>query len=188
VLCGVVDAAAGEQICQPGPMDLGSDAARQVAELLRWCRLSEQFDAALARLAAGTQTDAEPFGTGLHPTGTAAPAVGMKLVKSGSVTGVTRAKIDGIGGRFQMDYSQFGDGPRWIEGFRLVPDPDFPTNALCLEGDSGSLWLEADTGRAVGLHFAGEDDISPANDYALAQPIETVLAKLNATLAPSPNA
>ncbi len=188
VLCGDVGAAAGEQICQPGPMDLGSDAARQVGELLRWCRLSEQIDAALARLAPGADTDTALFGIDLRPTGTAAPVVGMKLVKSGAVTGVTHAMIDGVGGRFQMDYAQFGDGPRWIEGFRLVPDPDLPTNALCLEGDSGSLWIEASTGRAVGLHFAGEDDISPANDYALAQPIENVLARLNATLAPSANA
>jgi hypothetical protein len=183
VLCGDTDAAAGDKISQPGPMDLGSNPAREVALLERWCRLSEQIDAAVARLDPGSATALQLFGTDIRPTGVVAPAVGMRVLKSGAVTNVTRAIVDGIGGSYQMDYSQFGDEQRWIAGFRLVPDPAFPSSALSLEGDSGSLWVEADSQRAVGLHFAGEDDESPLNDYALAQPIENVLAKLGVSLA-----
>jgi hypothetical protein len=183
VLCGDTEAAAGDKISQPGPMDLGSNPAHEVASLDRWCRLSEQVDAAVARLAPDSATALQLFGTDIRPSGVIAPAVGMKVLKSGAVTNVTRAIIDGIGGSYQLDYSQFGDEPRWIAGFRLVPDPAFPAKALSLEGDSGSLWIEADSYRAVGLHFAGEDDDSPLNDYALAQPIEDVLAKLHVSLA-----
>ncbi len=182
VLCGDTDAAAGDRISQPGPMDLGSNPAHEVALLERWCRLSEQVDAAVARLAAGGATELQLFGTDIRPAGTVAPAIGMRVLKSGAVTNVTRAIVDGIGGSYRMDYAQFGDGPRWIAGFRLVPDPAFPVPALSLEGDSGALWVEADGYRAVGLHFAGEDDDSPLNDYALAQPIEDVLAKLGVSL------
>jgi hypothetical protein len=60
-----------------------------------------------------------------------------------------------------------------------------PAPALSLEGDSGSLWVESATGRAVGLHFAGEDDQSPLNDYALAHAIEDVFARLNIALVSS---
>jgi hypothetical protein len=107
----------------------------------------------------------------------------MLVIKSGAVSGVTHAIVDGIAGSYRLDYTGFGDGPQWMAGFRLVPDLAAPAAALSLEGDSGSLWVEAATGYAVGLHFAGEDDQSPLNDYALAHPIEDVFARLNIALA-----
>jgi hypothetical protein len=71
-----------------------------------------------------------------------------------------------------------------MEGFRLVPDADAPASAISLAGDSGSLWINPADAHAVGLHFAGEDDASPLNDYALAHPIEDVFARLNVALMP----
>ena len=183
VLCGDTEAAAGDEISQPGPMDLGSTPARPVATLERWCRLAEQVDAAVARLTAGTPSDLQLFGIDIRPVGVVAPRLGMQVVKSGAVTSVTHAIVDSVDGSYSMDYSQFGDGPRWITAFRLVPDPAYPVSALCLEGDSGALWVETASQCAVGLHFAGEDDKSPLNDYALAQPIAEIFAKLNVSLA-----
>ncbi|HEX2673286.1 MAG TPA: hypothetical protein VHM25_20535 [Polyangiaceae bacterium] len=182
VLVGGPEGAVGDGISQPGPMDLGSNPAHEVAKLERWLRLSEQYDAALARLGANLATSTQLFDTTVTPRATAAPALGMSVFKSGAVSGVTHAIVDGVAGSYRLDYSNFGDGPEWMTGFRLVPDPAVPAEALSLEGDSGSLWVDTATGNAIGLHFAGEDDQSPLNDYALAHPIEEVLARLNVSL------
>ncbi|WP_456853707.1 hypothetical protein [Bradyrhizobium sp. USDA 4501] len=148
----------------------------------RWLRLSEQFDAALGRLADHMDLSEQLFGTAVVPTATVAPALGMSLIKSGAVSGISQALVDGVAGTYRIDYTGFGDGPEWMQGFRLVPDKATPATALSLEGDSGSLWVEQSTSRAVGLHFAGEDDASPLNDYALAHAIDDVFVRLNVGL------
>jgi hypothetical protein len=183
VLCGGPEALPDDEITQPGPMD--SISGRTVALLERWLRLGEQFDAALARLAADAQTIDQLFGTQFQPTGTKPPSLGMKLLKSGAVSGVTHAIVDGVGGSYLMDYTAYGGKPEWMQGFRLVPDTQSPASALSLPGDSGSLWIDSVDGKAVGLHFAGEDDTSPLNDYALAHPIEDVFAQLNVEFLPA---
>jgi hypothetical protein len=180
VLCGGPEARANDEITQPGPMDFNNGPT--VALLERWLKLGEQFDAALARLAPGSHANGQLFDTIYRPSATKAPTLGMRLVKSGAVSGVTHAKIDGVSGSYWLDYTQFGDGPQWMQGFRLIPDPASPTPAVSLPGDSGSLWVDGADGAAVGLHFAGEDDVSPLNNYALAHPIEEVFARLNVAL------
>jgi hypothetical protein len=100
--------------------------------------------------------------------GTQSPRVGMKVVKSGRTTGVTRGVIDGTDG----------------EGFSVVPDPDFPApgGEISDSGDSGSLWLESATLLAVGLHFAGEGDPDPAQERAFAKWMTAVEDKLSVLL------
>jgi hypothetical protein len=180
VFCGGPEARPDDEITQPGPMDFSNGPT--VALLERWLKLGEQFDAALARLAPGGHVIGQVFDTAFDPKATKAPALGMQLVKSGAVSGVTHGKIDGIAGSYRLDYTSFGDGPQWMQGFRLVPDPAAPTPAVSLPGDSGSLWIDSADGAAVGLHFAGEDDVSPLNSYALAHPIEEVFTRLNVVL------
>jgi hypothetical protein len=179
VFCGGPEAVVGDEITQPGPMDYSNGAT--VALLSRWLRLDQQFDAAIARVVAGTSVAAELFGTTLRVTATKPPEVGMKLVKSGAVSGVTNAIVDGVSGSYRLNYAQYGYQLQWMSGFRLVPDPA-ASQTISLPGDSGSLWVDAGDGKAVGLHFAGEDDASPLNDYALAHPIEEVFAQLNVEL------
>jgi hypothetical protein len=181
VLCGGPEAKPNDEITQPGPMDFQN--APTVALLERWLRLSEQFDAALARLAPGGHAEELLFDTTFRPVATKAPAIGMRLVKSGAVSGVTQAKVDGVSGSYRLDYTGYGDGPHWMQGFRLVPDPALPSGAISLPGDSGSLWVDSADGVAVGLHFAGEDDVSPLNNYALAHPLQDVFVRLNIALA-----
>ena len=149
---------------------------------MNWLKLGEQFDAALARLVPGGHANDQLFNTTFHPVATKAPAIGMRLVKSGAVSGVTQAMVDGINGSYRLDYTNYGDGPQWMQGFRLVPDPALPGGDISLPGDSGSLWIDSADGVAVGLHFAGEDDVSPLNNYALAHPIEDVFVRLNVGL------
>jgi hypothetical protein len=183
VLCGGPEAAPHDEISQPGPMDLGN--GRTVARLERWLRPGEQFDVALARLDSDIHIIGQLFETNIQPMGAKPPVLGMRLLKSGIASGVTYAKVDGIGGSYLLDYTAYGDAPRWMQGFRLVPDLEAPVTAISLPGDSGSLWVDGSDSRAVGLHFAGEDDASPLNDYALAHPIEDIFASLNASFAPA---
>jgi hypothetical protein len=180
VLCGGPEARQNDEITQPGPMDFNNGPT--VGLLERWLQLGEQFDAALARLAPGGHTNEQLFNTTFKPVATKAPAIGMVLVKSGAVSGVTQAKVDGVSGSYRLDYTGYGDGPQWMQGFRLVPDPALPAGAISLPGDSGSLWIDSADGVAVGLHFAGEDDVSPLNNYALAHPIDDVFVRLNVAL------
>jgi hypothetical protein len=182
VLCGGPEAAVGDDISQPGPFDLGSNPARPIARLERWLRLSEQYDAAVARLLTGMQSAEQLFGTTSRPTGIGAAALGQRVMKSGAVSGITHAIVDGIGGTYRLDYTAYGDSPEWMSGFRLVANPERPSPSLSLEGDSGSLWVDEDGASAVGLHFGGEDDVGPSNDYALAHSIGDVLARLNLSL------
>jgi hypothetical protein len=183
VLCGAPEAAAGDPISQPGPMDAGSSPTAEVATLLRWLKLSQQFDAAVAVLKPDVAVSGTLFGTNVRPGAVVTPAVGMRVLKSGAMTGVTHGIVDGIGGSYQLDYTNFGDAPEWMLGFRVVPDPAAPATDLSLDGDSGSLWVTADGGNPVGLHFAGEDDNGPLNEYALAHSLESVLQRLNVSLA-----
>jgi hypothetical protein len=183
VLCGGPEAAVGDDISQPGPFDLGSNPARPVARLERWLRLSEQYDAALARLLPGMKFSERLFGIAAQPSAVDAPALGQRVFKIGAVSGGTRGIVDGIAGSYRLDYTGFGDGPEWMEGFRIVPDPAAPSKKLSLEGDSGSLWMESAENKIVGLHFAGEDGGGPLNEVALAHPMQDILERFAVTMA-----
>jgi hypothetical protein len=180
VLCGGPEASVNDEIVQPGPNDM--PGGRTVGLLVRWLRLSEHYDAALAQLSDEVQTDDKLFDSTVRPVGIATPTLGMRLMKSGVTSGITHGRIDGLGGSYSIDYTGFGDGPQWMEGIRIVPDPQAPARNLSLPGDSGSLWIDPLTGAAVGLHFGGEDDDSPLNEYALAHPIADLFARLNVRL------
>ena len=182
VLCGGPEASVGDEISQPGPFDLGSNPARPVARLERWIRLSEQYDAALASLLPDVRFSEQLFGLGAQPSAIKTPFVGQKVYKVGAVSGVTQGIIDGVGGSYRLDYTGYGDGPEWMEGFRVVQDPQLSSKFLSLEGDSGSLWVDSNENQAVGLHFAGEDEGSPLNEVALAHPLADVLARLAVTM------
>lgn len=178
VLCGSTDAEAGDLISQPGPRHLGLDPARTIGRLLRWAELSHGLDAAVASLDTGLGIDPCPLGIPNPPSGVTAPVVGMRVMKSGAISGETQGVIDGIGGIYLMDYSPFGDGKRWMDGFRIIPVPASPEAEISLAGDSGSVWIDLATGAAVGLHFAGEDGAGPLAEYALAHPMRAVCDRL----------
>ncbi len=96
-------------------------------------------------------------------TDTAAIFVGTRVVKSGRTTGVTFGIVDGVNNVF---------------AFSVVPDPAKPAagGQISSAGDSGSVWLDAATHRAVGLHYAGEQ---PGRDRSWAKRIGGVLDKLD---------
>jgi hypothetical protein len=88
--------------------------------------------------------------------------VGMRVVKSGAETGVTIGIVTDVSDTLIT----IGSPP-------VVPD-DY---VLSDRGDSGAIWLDAESGRAVGLHFSGRD-----GNVAFARPLGGVLADLGLRL------
>lgn len=182
VLCGSRDCEVGESILQPGKFD-GGRPSDKVAELKRW-RLDKDADAALANLtgARGSSRDIlewEPI------KGVETPKLGMKVIKSGRTTGLTEGIIDGVGLSTRLNY-----GGGTVQSFRnqihIVPRPPWPKEdyEVSKGGDSGSVWINEDTGMAVGLHFAGETDPSPTAEHAVANRMVDVARALNFSFTP----
>lgn len=182
VLCGSPAAKTGEQICQPGPQHSGSQSPKVIAILERWVPLDTGCDAGLALFEAGIAVRQTLFDSQIAVSGTEKPRLGMKLVKYGAGSGLTHGMIDGISGAYRVPYSAYGDTDRWIDGLRIVVDPDVTQNEISLAGDSGAVWVNPSNGKAVALHFAGEDGLGPTSEYALAQPLQRVLDLLDAEI------
>ena len=174
-------AVCGDEILQPGPGDGGRSPVDSVAALGR-SMLDEDGDAAIAHLTGMRFWAPYIYGTFTTPESARDPELGEILVKSGRSTGQTRARVDGEGIYF-LDY-EVEPGMvrrRGINGFKLVPaDPGIQDeHALSSAGDSGSSWCDGETGEAVGLHFAGENDPAPGVGHAIACKMTSVLARLN---------
>ncbi|GAB4269386.1 MAG: hypothetical protein Kow0080_12940 [Candidatus Promineifilaceae bacterium] len=175
ILAGGLGAAVGLSIWQPGGLDGGGEADK-FAELTRW--VLGPYDAAVARLT-GQRTVQDQTFEGRHFAGTAVPQLGMEVWKSGRTTGLTNGFIDGIKMSTALPYS--GAGVRTMRDvFRIVPLPGAGNIEVSLGGDSGSVWVDTESGHAVGLHFAGETGNAP--EHALACEIIPVLETLNVRL------
>lgn len=183
VLAGSPDAAAGEPILQPGSID-GGTPADTVATLAR-SRLDSDMDAAIARLngARGYSRDIAE----LAPiAGIVNPALGMQVRKSGRTTGLTDGVIDGLSFSGAIGYDH---GPNMFHGqIHIVPRPPWPSidYETSKGGDSGSVWIDEATGKAVGLHYGGELTPAPASEMALANPMYKVAASSGLNFSFSP--
>lgn len=176
----------GDPILHPGLSDTpGGAQSRPIARLSSWM-LDRQGDAAVARLEPETIWVPLLLGMFREIRETRAPVLGEILVKSGRKTGVTHARVDGLGA-YRVEY-EVRPG-RWefrdIEGFKLVPEKPGNPGGLQLSapGDSGGCWVAVKDGAAVGLHFAGERIPNPAAEHAIACPINPVLDRLNVDVA-----
>jgi len=88
--------------------------------------------------------------------------VGMRVVKSGAATGVTIGVVAEV-------------TPMLITIEKPTESPaDYVLSDL---GDSGAVWLDAQTGNAVGLHFTRQD-----HAIAYARPLRNVLGDLRLRL------
>jgi hypothetical protein len=97
--------------------------------------------------------------------GTADPALGMRIRKSGRTTGLTQGRITGLDAVVEVDYG----GKSAVFRAQIVSD------ILSRGGDSGSLIVD-EAGRAVGLLFAGGQTTTILN------PIDAVLGALGLRL------
>lgn len=172
VLAGSWYAWPGLAIYQPGQGD-GGTSAQTVAHLTRDA-MDQFIDAAVAKLDGTRPLDNTQFELGAV-TGVASPQLGMRIQKSGRRTGITTGIVTGIEGRQAMYYDGIQRVIRNVMHIAQTEDGQEVSAA----GDSGSCWVEEDTRRAVGLHFAGSDE----PEYGLAISMSQVLDALNVDLA-----
>lgn len=95
--------------------------------------------------------------------GVAEPALGVAIQKSGRTTGLTRGVIDVIDATITVGYGN---------NRSALFEHQFLTKAMSAPGDSGSLGLTQDGNRAIGLLFAGSNEVTVFN------PIQLVIEQL----------
>ena len=149
----------GEPLYQPFPK---GDGVQPVAHAVV-DRVDAGLDCAACRISDGVEAVGDILGLG-PPGALKPPFVGMHVVKSGLATGVTEGVISAIGG----------------DRLTIIPPRGFPQDySLTDSGDSGALWVERGTGRAVALHTGGN---AGGAEEATATPIELVLRSLRLEL------
>jgi hypothetical protein len=182
VLCGASPARPGEFICPPGALDPGAGPEPPIGSLERWLDLGQGCDAAIAMLSAEATDDGSISDIGIRINGVEEPRLGLAVVKPGAASGMAHAMVDGIEGTFELDYGDYGDQKRWMDGCRLIPDPDSPEDGISVDGDSGAVWINPASQRAVALHFGGDDCVGSTAGCTLAHPLSRILSPLNLTL------
>jgi len=168
VLAGSAQAAVGDEIVQPAIADGGVSGPDRIATLKAFIPFdyaSDGFpnmvDAALAEIVSpGIAYQLAFMGTANGPSRVSKSVrVGMRVQKTGRSTGHSWGKV------IDTDF----------QAIVPYPDPDNPAKlrnvlfrdqVLCTRftdaGDSGALVLSS-SGKVVGLHFAGSDDVSVFN-------------------------
>jgi len=164
----------GDAIVYPGKADGGDlpdDLIARLADFKKFAGGGEfvnRVDCAIAKPTAARLADvtSEIKGLGV-PKGKTKAVRGMKVVKVGRTTRKTVGEVRDVHFRFTLNYEEVGE-------------VGFIDQVLCTRytkpGDSGSLVMDQETGKAVGLHFAG------ANGGSVFNPIDDVLQALGVTL------
>jgi hypothetical protein len=177
VLARQDQAAAGEDISQPGLIDNGCKAATIVADYTRAVTLGNNVDCAIAALRSGTM-DSSGFieGIGTINSVIASPTVGMAVIKSGRTTGTTTGTVGSINTSVNVQYQiHCGSGKKYTVSY--TNQVVINSTSFSAGGDSGSLILTNDTHfHPVALLFAGSSSTTIGN------PIGEVLSKLGGSL------
>jgi hypothetical protein len=180
VLARQDQAAAGEDISQPGLIDNGCRTPRIVADFSAAPHLGTNVDCAIAQLKAGTMNTGGAIQglngstAGVQPSTTvAAPSVGMAVQKSGRTTGHTTGTIGSTNTSVKVQYQiQCGKGKKYTVSYTnqvLINSSTFSAG-----GDSGSLILtNTSCAHPVALLFAGSSSTTIGN------PISDVLGALS---------
>ena len=179
VLAGHPEADIGLPIWQPGSIDGGTDKDT-FAQLTRW--IIGPYDAAVAKLN-GTRAVSDHIDSGQPILEVIPPKPGMMVWKFGRTTGYTEGFIDGAKGNMPIIYKSLGTTVVLQDVFRILPLPG-QAGEISMPGDSGSVWVDKATGKAVGLHCAGE--VGDFDEYALAHDLGAVLRALFVRLPAQP--
>ncbi len=167
----------GSPIFQPGLLDGGDPQRDQIARLTQSVALNtanaNEVDAAIAEALNPEVLTAAILRIGV-PTGIQAAAQNMVVHKFGRTTGYTRGIVRSVAVDGTVTYDA---GALYFEDQILIRGRR--ASHFSQGGDSGSLIVEQDTGRAVGLLFAGSD----TERYTLANHIGPVLRQLRVRLA-----
>lgn len=162
-------------VVQPGANVGGLTIGRRSRVLL-----DSDGDAAIARLDGSRDFDITPLGLGA-PRGIQPVRQEQRLTKSGARTGVTEGVVTSIG-EISVHYDNRNTIP--MHGFEIRPlDPT--RGQVSDKGDSGSAWLDSETGDVVGLTVGGDPFSIPGlGDFALACHIGLVCKRLQISLDP----
>ena len=170
VLARAGRATKGDPVVYPGPADGGKVAQDTIANLSEFSPFivgndfQNRVDAALAEInPARVQDVSFAIHGATFPLTTTTPQRGMRVVKFGRTTGKTESVILDVNFRVLVKYP--GVGP-----------VGFLDQVLCRTytrgGDSGALVVEKNSGKVLGLHFAG----SPRG--SVFTPIDFVIGEL----------
>lgn len=97
-----------------------------------------------------------------------------KVFKSGARTGLTHGIVSGF-----VDEGYDELGTTWsIDQLRIDPDPDFESETS-REGDSGSIWVHAESHRPVALHHTGNVESEGGPEFSTASLLEDVTNQLD---------
>ena len=175
VLARTDQAAAGEDISQPGLIDNNCRVPPIVADFTVAPPLGSNVDAAIAQLRPLTM-DATGFieDIGAPCTITATPAVGMAVAKSGRTTGFTTGSISSVNTSVSVQYQRnCGSGKKFVVSY--TNQVVISSSTFSAGGDSGSLIVTNDANhQPVALLFAGSSTTTIGN------PIGEVLSKVSA--------
>jgi hypothetical protein len=170
-------AAIGDNVLQPGPWDGGIDSRDAIGMLADFQaivfsrRAQNTMDAAIALSSEdllGNATPMDGYGT---PNSLTVPAVvGLKVMKYGRTTILTKGSVASINAAVTVSYGDAGVA-RFV-GQIVISPGSFSGN-----GDSGALVVTDDEGQnPVGLLFAG------SSSYTICSPIDAVLDRFNVTV------
>jgi len=173
----------GQGLIQPGLIDQSpvcyQDTKDVVANLSAWVPIifggtPNQVDAAVAQVVAGK---VDPSGAildiGTISATPRAPAVGLKVKKSGRTSGLTTGKIYGINATVTVQYQE-GCGIGAIVTAKFTDQIIITPGSFLKGGDSGSLVVEnvSVNPKPVALAFAG------SSSFAVGNRIQNVLTAL----------
>jgi hypothetical protein len=179
----------GDPVSQPGLVDNNCSAGQTVANLSQFVKLESGTgtgtpptytgiaDAAMAQVVSG-KVDATgailQLGTvsaGLAqpapPSSTmGTPAVGMQVAKSGRTSGLTCSSIAAVNVQVEIDYSPSCGSNATAFTVIFNNQIDIVSTSFSAAGDSGSLIVDANTARPVGLLYGGSPSDTVANPIA----------------------
>jgi len=173
-------AAAGEDVSQPGRIDNNCALPPIVADFTTAPPLGSNVDAAIAQLRSGamnTSGSIEDIGT--ISSVVKAPTVGLSVAKSGRTTGFTTGSIASINTSVNVQYQKnCGSGKKFTVSY--TNQVVINSTTFSAGGDSGSLIVSNDAcHQPVALLFAGSSSATIAN------PIGLVLTRLTTALGPT---
>jgi hypothetical protein len=160
-------AAAGEDISQPGLIDSNCQPATIVADFTRAPQLgTSNVDAAIAAVRAGQMNSTGNIqGIGIPSSVIKAPTIGLPVIKSGRTTGTTTGTIGSINTSVNVQYQiRCGQGKKYVISYTnqvLINSSSFSAG-----GDSGSLILsnnDTSCRQPVALLFAGSSSTTIGN-------------------------
>lgn len=170
-------------IPQPGRLDGGVCPQDIIARLTQFVPINfaagadNLVDAAIARTSPALvdRRILRPGGVlqAIAP-GTAVPALGMRVQKSGRTTQYRRGAIDLVNTTVNVNYAPLGGVARFVRQFRVRGAGSIFSD----RGDSGSLVTTFPQNQPVGLLFAG----NAANNVTFCNPIRAVLAAFGVTI------